>query len=311
MSSEPFVQHDFRQALSTFATGVTIVTTSDHAGEPVGMTVSSFNSVSMDPPLVLWSIAKSALSAQAFERSKHFCVHVLSAQQMDLSNRFSKSGTAKFEGIDYTLDDNNIPVLPQYTSRFDCSTWSIYEGGDHWIIVGKVLDFEVSNQDPLVFSGGAYATSTPLRPEQPPSDSEDASAVDGLLIYNMSRAYRQVAEQFHDVVRDAGLTISQWRILASLHEQVSRDITDLAARTFIDPASLHDLLVSMASEGLCEVDRVDELYRAKGTQKGHDRVEHLFKLSREIETKALAGASDGGLKTLLDLLKTVINNTNR
>lgn len=311
MSSEPFAQHDLRQALSTFATGVTIVTTSDPTGEPVGMTASSFNSVSMDPPLILWSVAKSALSAQAFERTKYFNVHVLSAQQMDLSNRFSKSGAAKFEGIDYTLDENNTPILPDCTSRFDCSTWSVYEGGDHWIIVGKVMNIDVANHDPLVFSGGTYAISTPLRPQQKLSNPDDTNAIDGLLIYNLARAYRQVADQFHDVVRDAGLTVPQWRILASLHEQASRDMTGLAARTFIDPASLHDLLVILGAEGLCEVDRSDDLYQVKGTQKGHNRVENLFRLGREIEAKAIGEESGNKMETLLDLLKVIIDNTNR
>ena len=117
----------FRSALSKFATGVTIVTAPDKSGEPVGMTANSFNSVSMDPPLILWSVTKTANSAPVFKNAPRFAVHILSADQSDLSNKFARSSENKFDNTEFSLDDQKVPVLAGATARFDCKQWAIYD----------------------------------------------------------------------------------------------------------------------------------------------------------------------------------------
>lgn len=149
---------DFRNTLGKFATGVTIITTLDADGVPVGVTASSFNSVSMEPPLVLWSLAKDALSLPAYQESGAFNVHVLSADQDALSNLFARRGADKFAGLDFAPGQNGMPLLPGCAAIFQCETRHQYDGGDHYIFVGEVLACENSDRAPLVFHGGQYAT---------------------------------------------------------------------------------------------------------------------------------------------------------
>jgi 3-hydroxy-9,10-secoandrosta-1,3,5(10)-triene-9,17-dione monooxygenase reductase component len=145
----------FRSALGRFATGVTIVTTRDTGGAPVGVTANSFNSVSLDPPMVLWSLAKTSSSMPAFANAQHFAVHVLAEGQEDLSSRFAARGTDKFAGLGISAD--GVPLLEQCAARFVCRTAFQYEGGDHVIFVGEVTDFEAADKAPLLFLGGRYA----------------------------------------------------------------------------------------------------------------------------------------------------------
>ncbi len=150
----------FRSALGQFPTGVTIVTTLDAEGGKVGMTASSFNTVSLDPPLVLWSIAKSAYSYDSFMAAKHFAIHVLTAGQAELSNLFAQTGADKFELIDCGTGLANIPILPKFAACFQCDTEHRYDGGDHTILVGRVIDFESHETEPLLFHRGNYAEIT-------------------------------------------------------------------------------------------------------------------------------------------------------
>lgn len=156
MSESKFDKMEFRRTLGQFATGVTIITTLDTSGEPIGVTASSFNSLSMDPPMILWSLDKRAYSLPAFEHTAHFNVHVLAAHQHEWSNRFAKPGTNKFKGIDVEKGLGGVPILPDYAALFECVTAHHYEGGDHVIIVGEVLRFNRNGKRPLVFHRGQY-----------------------------------------------------------------------------------------------------------------------------------------------------------
>lgn len=149
----------FRRALGCFATGVAVVTTVDGKGTKVGMTISSFNSVSLDPPLVLWSVADDSFSYDVFTNADHFAVNVLAMHQKDLADRFALSRENKFDGLDYKEGLHGIPILPDFAACFECSTEHIYPGGDHKIIVGRVLRVEDRETDPLIFYRGHYLRS--------------------------------------------------------------------------------------------------------------------------------------------------------
>ncbi len=146
----------FRRALSCFATGVAVVTAVDSAGTGVGITVNSFNSVSLDPPLVLWSVAESSYNYNAFTRAEFFAVNILSEDQKDLADRFAQSGENKFAGLACREGLNGVPLLPEFAALFECRTEHIYAGGDHKIIVGRVLRVEDHDTDPLIFYRGDY-----------------------------------------------------------------------------------------------------------------------------------------------------------
>lgn len=146
----------FRRTLGCFATGVAVAMTVTPEGPKVGITISSFNSVSLEPPLVLWSIAKSADTYAAFARADYFSVNVLAQHQQDLSLRFSTPGVDRFAALDCTSGIGGVPLLREFAACFECSTEHRYEGGDHLIIVGRVHRFEDRDVDPLIYFRGLY-----------------------------------------------------------------------------------------------------------------------------------------------------------
>jgi 3-hydroxy-9,10-secoandrosta-1,3,5(10)-triene-9,17-dione monooxygenase reductase component len=150
------VARPFRDALGRFATGITIVTTRGAAGELVGFTASSFNSVSLEPPLVLFSLGRASSSWDAFIHADLFGVNVLRESQQDLSTRFAKTATDKFEGVPYELGATGVPLLKGVLAHFECRVRHRYDGGDHVIFVGEVLHFEHDEGDPLIYFGSRY-----------------------------------------------------------------------------------------------------------------------------------------------------------
>ncbi len=140
----------YRRALSLFATGVSVVTAVDANGNPVGITVSSFNSVSLDPPLVLWSVGRESMSYEAFTSARHFAVHVLGKDEAELCDHFAKRIPDKFNGFELGSGLGGVPILPDFAACFECSTEHVYPGGDHQIVVGRVHRFEYRDSEPLV-----------------------------------------------------------------------------------------------------------------------------------------------------------------
>ena len=161
----------FRTALGAFATGVTIVTTRDGEGRDVGLTANSFNSVSLDPPMVLWSLARGARSLPAFLDTSHFAVHVLAADQEELSLRFAARGSEKFAGLDLERGVADIPLLRGCSARFQCRTVFRHEAGDHMIFVGEVEAFDHSDLPELLFHRGRYSLAVP-KPSAPVPPAE-------------------------------------------------------------------------------------------------------------------------------------------
>ena len=149
----------FRDALGRFATGITVITIATRDG-PMGFTANSFASVSLDPPLVLWSPARSAARFPFYAAARHYAIHVLGAEQSDLSGRFVRGG-AGFDGLAHEIGAHDVPILPQALARFDCLQVATHDGGDHLIIVGRVLSVSARDGLPLIFSQGAYGRFTP------------------------------------------------------------------------------------------------------------------------------------------------------
>ena len=140
-----------RKAFGCFATGVAVATTRSQAGEPIGITISSFNTVSLDPPLVLWSVGHDSISFDAFAQAEYFAVNVLARHQENLSDRFAARGTDKFAGLECSEGVGGVPVLTECAACFECSTEYRYPGGDHLILVGRMLNFEDHGLEPLIF----------------------------------------------------------------------------------------------------------------------------------------------------------------
>ncbi len=145
-----------RDALGEFATGVTVVTARSADGQPVGVTINSFASVSLEPPLVLWSLGLESPSLAVFESCSHYAVNVLAADQAEFSQRFSQSQSDKFAGIDLKVGAGGTPILPGCCARFECRNEMRYPGGDHVILIGFVERFHREEKPPLIFHGGRY-----------------------------------------------------------------------------------------------------------------------------------------------------------
>jgi flavin reductase (DIM6/NTAB) family NADH-FMN oxidoreductase RutF len=150
-----------RDALGRFATGVTVVTTRCASGKLEGLTANSFSAVSLDPPLVLWSLRKAAASLPGFAQAPHFAVNVLAADQHEISSHFARSRPDKFDGVDYRAGLGGCPVIADALASFECSMETQVEGGDHIIFIGRVHRACYRDGEPLIFAGGAYC-----RPEK-------------------------------------------------------------------------------------------------------------------------------------------------
>jgi flavin reductase (DIM6/NTAB) family NADH-FMN oxidoreductase RutF len=153
-----FDSSEFRRALSQFATGVTVITTRLADGSFRGLTASSFNSVSLNPPLVLWSLGSAANSLPVFSGNSHYVINVLSAGQQELADRFSRRTDDPFEGVEYELSRTGQPILKGVAAWFECHNRSRYPEGDHVIFVGEVEDCEVHPQPALLFHRGQFGS---------------------------------------------------------------------------------------------------------------------------------------------------------
>jgi flavin reductase (DIM6/NTAB) family NADH-FMN oxidoreductase RutF len=158
-----FSAQEFRAALGMFATGVTIVTARTAEGQLVGLTANSFNSVSLAPPLVLWSLSRAAASMVAFSSGSHYAINVLAADQKALAERFASRGADRWRGVTFDAGAGGAPLLHGAAATFECFNRSRYEEGDHVIFVGEVERCSWrAGASPLLFHGGRYFTEHPL-----------------------------------------------------------------------------------------------------------------------------------------------------
>jgi 4-hydroxyphenylacetate 3-hydroxylase, reductase component len=292
MSKTEIDPKDFRRALSQFPTGVTVITTLDGEGKPVGVTASSFNSVSMDPTLVLWSIDKAALSLASFEKAEYFAVNILGRDQVATSNNFASRGEDKFANAAYSAGLGGAPLLNDYAAQFECKTWAVYEGGDHLILVGEVIDYRYNdNIQPLVFARGSYAISA-QHPEMVKSSSVPCSDtpaegdfVSDYLLYLLRVAYQGFSSHLYPKLKEElGINPEEWRILARLINCPVIKISELSGMVMQPHVALRNTAEWMAEKGLVEILDTDTI---KITAKGSEIGSKMQALAIEEETALL------------------------
>ena len=148
---------ELRKAFSSFATGVTVITGIGNSNQAVGVTISSFNTVSLEPPLVLWSLSERSVLVDAFALGKKQLIHVLERSQEDLAMRFAKSTGDQFTGVNFTTEASGLAKLPDCVAYFECETIAVHPGGDHRIIVARIVNLHHHEErDPLVFSRSQF-----------------------------------------------------------------------------------------------------------------------------------------------------------
>lgn len=207
----------FRSALGSFVTGVTIVTTRDAEGNAVGLTANSFNSVSLDPPMVLWSLALGSPNLAAFRQAKSWAVHILSVDQEQLSNRFATRGIDKFEGLEVADGPEGAPFIPGCAARFGCRSTFEYEGGDHAIFVGEVVNHDYQDLKPLIFHSGRYGQVFSGDKATRPTELEEQGEFGRYFIgHLLHRAYHAAVSEVREEYQKRGLRSAEYSVIVSL-----------------------------------------------------------------------------------------------
>lgn len=311
MTSGELDTRSFRHALGHFATGVTIVTTRDETGRHIGVTANSFNSVSIDPPLVLWSLDKRAHSLKAYETAEHFVVNVLAADQVSLSKRFATSGaTDKFRGVTFAEGIGGAPILEGCAAHFQCRKSFTYEGGDHLILVGEVVTFEASGRSSLVFHKGSYAISQPhpvIEVAQAPHEAGQ-EFVEEYLDYLLTQTAERFRSQFQVVLDEAGVHQFEWRILCCLaenHEGLTFE--RLCDMILVEKNELSRLLRSMQDKDwVTSGEDFTGETRYWIAKHGLDRIVPLIAAARAHESDALGAFSAEQAQEFKDHLKGLL-----
>ena len=310
-----FDSREFRRALGSFATGVTIITTRAPDGSPVGLTVSSFNSVSLNPPLVLWSLENNSYSLPVFRDAPNWAVHVLSADQDALSTRFSRRGATKFQGLDLTDGEGGVPLIGGCSARFQCRNAFQYDGGDHLIFVGEVLKFDRSEAPPLVFHGGKYAHATRRDlDEQPRRAYMAGSFSEDFLGYLLGRGHYQFFGQLRALLANEQLGDAEFHVLSTLTLKPVMSEGELArALQSILEGGLGAALRSLVARGLVSeapvvAEASEPEYRL--SEAGRAAALRVIAAAKALESEVVGrlGAADAQvLKSLLNRLLTAID----
>lgn len=312
MSSAPtFDAMEFRKALGAFATGVTIITARAADGTPIGLTASSFNSVSLTPPMVLWSLANTSASLDVFRAASHWAVHVLATDQEILSARFSKRGADKFAGLEIDDGEGGVPLLRGCTARFQCRTAFQYEGGDHLIFVGEVLRFDRAESAPLVFHGGRYAHATRRDgPDvQPRAAHLAGSFSEDFLGYLLGRSHFRFFAPLRDALAHEGLSDMEFYVLSTLTlkpELTAQELADGMAGVLDDRRKA--ALESLVGRELAS-SRNDDGIAYELTTHGRDVALRLISQAKALESQVLErlGTDAPVLKSLLNRLLVEID----
>ena len=301
-----------RSALGAFATGVTIVTTRGVDGADIGLTVNSFSSVSLDPPMVLWSLAKTSGSIEAFRKARCFAVHVLAADQESLSARFATRGIDKFAGIACHRGSDEIPLLDGCTARFECRTAFQYEGGDHVIFVGAVENLTHSARPPLIFHGGRYGTviRKEAAPAGAPRDLVSALSPDD-MIYHLSRAFYHVRHDAQEERQRRGWSDAEYSTLVALGREDGRTVDEINAISLYRGRSVTPEVVrSLVARGLVSVEepvRGDSVVHM--TAAGRRAIIEIIAILKAGEADALEGFDFSEIQLLKQLLSRIVDKS--
>ncbi len=297
----------FRRALGNFATGITVITATTPSGEKTGVTANSFNSVSLDPALILWSIDKRSGSCKIFEEATHFAVNILAADQIDVSNHFARPSDDKFAGVEYTEGFGGAPVLPHTSACFQCESYETVDGGDHWILIGKVVAFEDAGRAPLLYHQGSYSVVMPhsrfpaKTDEQPEAVQKLEGRLSNNLYYLMTQAVRSYQADYSPLQLSTGLRTSEARMLMVLQQTPNLCLKELLAEVNMPDIEVAEAAEILQRKGL--VGFADDCYRI--TEQGIEQAEALWRISEEEQEKMFSQFSEEELTTFKKVLSTL------
>ncbi|WOE32220.1 MULTISPECIES: p-hydroxyphenylacetate 3-hydroxylase reductase component [unclassified Acinetobacter] len=300
-----FDPKSFRRALGNFATGVTIMTAQNAAGTKVGVTANSFNSVSLDPPLILWSIDKRSSSYDIFAQASHFAVNILAADQIDLSNQFARSKEDKYTDIAYELGAGQAPILKQCSAVFECERFNIIEGGDHWIIIGRVVHFQDNGRSPLLYHQGAYSSVLPH-----PSLNSHAQAGKAVLpgrlydnmYYLLTQAARAYTNDYQPKQLASGYRTSEARMLLVLESKTAHSKKCLEREVAMPIREIEQATEQLINKGLM----VDTEQSYELTEQGIATAQMLYQIAESHQKEVFADYSEHDKALFKKMLKDLI-----
>lgn len=291
--------HLFRRALGNFASGVTIVTACSADGQKVGVTANSFNSVSLDPPLILWSLDKRSSAWGVFEKASHFAVNLLSSEQISLSNHFARAQADKFAGIEHTPGLGGAPLLSSCAGNFQCVNYQQIDAGDHWIMLGKVEKFEDLSRSPLAYHQGGYAMVLP-HPLAGGPDSGDTSGSSDLinsklgnnLFYLMIQAVDATQQRFLRHRMNMGLHERESRLLIALDSVPNASLAELQQAVAMPAQEVTKAMLTMQQKGFLTL--TGETRQV--TPSGHAKMEEMLRIVAQSQQELFSELSEGELE---------------
>lgn len=303
-----FDSQAFRRALGNFATGITVITAVSPEGERVGITANSFNSVSLDPPLILWSIDKRSNNLDAFTQASHFAVNILAADQMHLSNQFAKPSDDKFAGVSMREGLGGAAVLNDCAAVFECSQHQVVDAGDHLILIGRVEKFEAEGRAPLCYHQGGYSIVMPYSRLAGEKNSETGKSpvrgrLDNNLYYLMLQAMRAYQEDYLPLQMSTGLQTSEARMLMILTEHEALDTKALVQAVAMPEQDVLVAVEVLERKGLITEDNGQYRVSVLGLEKS----DSLWHLANEEQARVFSQFSEDEIATFRKVLKGIID----
>lgn len=299
----------FRRALGNFATGVTIVTAQGPTGDKAGVTASSFNSVSLDPPLVLWSCSKASHSSAIFEAASHFAVNILAADQAEMSNHFARQQDDKFAQIEWQPGIGGAPLFADCSGRFQCETYQKIDGGDHWIFIGKVVAFDDNGRPPLCFHQGAYSMvfshpGSMTRSNDGLSNSETEGRAANHTFFLMLRAVRAYQDRYQPKLEALDLTLIESRSLLVMNDLEGLSAAQLMSHLNAPIAEVTEALMTLRDRGLI----VSEGSGYRLTESGQGKSDQCWDLAYAHAEETFESFDDAKVDDFKDVLRLIIKN---
>lgn len=303
-----FDPKSFRRALGNFATGVTIITARAIDGTNVGVTASSFSSLSMDPPLVMWSSIKETPSCKLFETATHFAVNILASDQMNMSNHFARQQEDKFEGFEWEEGIGGAPIFPNCAGRFQCESYDKLDGGDHWIFVGRVVSFDDYGRSPLCFHQGSYSMvfnhpETYSTTEKDGSENADQGRIGNHGFFLMLRAVRAYQERYRPKLETLGLNLIESRILLVLNDMPNLDAESLSVHVHSPANEVREALLGLAGREMVVGD--ENQYTV--TDLGRAKTDQTWDIAQAHAKETFKAFSDADVETFTKVLRQLIS----
>ena len=304
----------FRRCLAQFATGVTVITT-EVMGRRIGITANSFSSLSLDPPLIIWSIARSSRNLEIFESATHFAVNVLSDYQLDVSQRFASLHADKFEDTPWQPGRNGSPLLQGVAAQFECRKEVTYPSGDHIIIIGRVERYARFNCNVLLFAQGQYGIIDDhpnFKTEKKVNMPDDINIIKAEYTHPLStllfRAHHLASTEIERHRREEGLTIAQARVLYLLTElDAGLSLEKLAAEIFLPEPVTEDAVSDMIKCGQVE-STIEGLIRLTVT--GRENWTKMRLRDHQYHSNQMKGINDADIEAGRRFLSMLIENHN-